>query len=136
MTSGPAVLRQAAILTGGLGTRLGSLAAQRPKAILPVGGRPFLAWLMREMQRFGVEEFVLLTGHLSAAVADGIRELSAWLPKKTRIVISEEPIRAGTGGALFHARDYLSDRFLLCNGDSLLDTRFRGQKGIPRSGDF
>jgi D-glycero-D-manno-heptose 1,7-bisphosphate phosphatase len=37
-------------------------------------------------------------------------------------VLSEEPFQAGTGGALWHARGLLDDRFLLCNGDSLLDT--------------
>jgi len=48
--------------------------------------------------------------------------LFAALPRPARITISEEPIRAGTGGAVFHARDRLEDRFLLCNGDSLLDS--------------
>src|SRR6185437_14941147 len=60
-----AVVRQCAVLVGGLGTRLGALTATTPKPILPCGDRPFLAWLMREMLRFGVEEFLLLTGHLS-----------------------------------------------------------------------
>jgi len=35
--------------------------------------------------------------------------------------MSEEPMRAGTGGAVYHARDRLDQRFLLCNGDSLFD---------------
>ena len=43
------------------------------------------------------------------------------LPRPVRIALSEEPIRAGTGGAVFHARAQLQDRFLLCNGDSLFD---------------
>ena len=30
-------------------------------------------------------------------------------------------MRAGTGGAVFHARERLAERFLLCNGDSLFD---------------
>jgi NDP-sugar pyrophosphorylase family protein len=30
-------------------------------------------------------------------------------------------VRAGTGGALFHARDLLEERFLVCNGNSLFD---------------
>jgi D-glycero-D-manno-heptose 1,7-bisphosphate phosphatase len=35
------------------------------------------------------------------------------------ISISREPVRAGTGGAVFHAHEHLQERFLLCNGDSL-----------------
>ena len=117
----PATVRQCAILAGGLGSRLGALTATTPKPILPVGDRPFLAWLMREFVRFGVEEFLLLTGHLSDRLAAGLAGIAATLPRPVRIVISEEPAPAGTGGALFHARDRLDERFLLCNGDSLFD---------------
>ena len=116
-----ATLRQAAILVGGLGTRLGALTSDTPKPLLPVGGRPFLAWLLRELSRFGVEEAVLLTGHLAGRVRAAADDLDAWLPKPMRIVLSEEPSQAGTGGALWHARGLLDERFLLCNGDSLLD---------------
>lgn len=116
-----ATVRQCAVLVGGLGTRLGALAAETPKPMLDVGGRPFLFWLLRELSRFGVEEALLLTGHLSERVAAGVRGLAEMLPRPMAIDISEEPARAGTGGALFHARDRLHDRFLLCNGDSLLD---------------
>ncbi len=114
-------IRQCAVLVGGLGTRLGALTASTPKPILPCGDRPFLAWLMREFVRFGVEEFVLLTGHLSAEVEARVHALAALLPRQARIVVSEEPVRAGTGGAVFHARERLDRRFLLCNGDSLFD---------------
>jgi len=34
-------------------------------------------------------------------------------------VVSQEPSRGGTAGAIWHARDKLDERFLLCNGDTL-----------------
>jgi D,D-heptose 1,7-bisphosphate phosphatase len=114
-------IRQCAILVGGLGTRLGTLTAAMPKPLLPIADRPFLAWLMREFVRFGVDEFVLLTGYLSEQVEAQVQALAALLPRATRIVLSEEPEQAGTGGAVYHARARLADRFLLCNGDSLFD---------------
>ncbi len=114
-------VRQCAILAGGLGTRLGALAADTPKPVLPIGDRPFLAWLMQEVSRFGVEEVLLLTGHLSERVEASVRAIAAELPRPLRIEFAQEPTRAGTGGALFHARDRLDERFLLCNGDSLFD---------------
>jgi D-glycero-D-manno-heptose 1,7-bisphosphate phosphatase len=76
---------------------------------------------MREMLRFGVDEFVILTGHLSAAVEEAVLHAADALPKRVKVVFSEEKLRAGTGGALFHARPHLAERFLLCNGDSLFD---------------
>ena len=115
-------VRQCAVLLGGLGTRLGSLAETVPKPLLIRGERPFLAWLLRELCRFGVTEFLLLTGHLSDAVERALPAIRARLPRPVTISISREPVRAGTGGAMFHAREHLHERFLLCNGDSLFDT--------------
>jgi D,D-heptose 1,7-bisphosphate phosphatase len=120
---------QCAVLVGGLGTRLGALTAATPKPILPCGDRPFLAWLLREFCRFGITDFLLLTGHLSAEIERVAADIQTGLPVPTRITLSEEPIRAGTGGAVFHARDRLHDRFLLSNGDSLFDFNLAGLLG-------
>lgn len=116
-----ATVTQCAVLVGGLGTRLGPLTAHTPKPLLPCGDRPFLGWLLREFVRFGVSDFLLLTGHLSAVVEEAAAAIQAMLPRGAGVALSEEPIRAGTGGAVYHARDRLDRRFLLCNGDSLFD---------------
>ncbi len=110
------------MLVGGLGTRLGALTAVTPKPLLSVGGRPFLAWLMREFIRFGTEEFVLLAGHGAAAIDASLDALIASLPRKTRVMVSQEPSRSGTGGAVWHARHRLDEGFLLCNGNSMFAT--------------
>jgi histidinol-phosphate phosphatase family protein len=116
-----ATVKQCAVLVGGLGTRLGSLTTTTPKPLLPCGDRPFLAWLLRELVRFGVTDILLLTGYLSDQVVQAAAAIEASLPRPARVAISEEPFRAGTGGAVFHARGRLAERFMLCNGDSLLD---------------
>ncbi len=116
-----ATVAQCAILVGGLGTRLGARTQHLPKALMPCGDRPFLAWLMREMQRYGVDEFLLLAGHLSGEIEAALAGLRAFLPRPARIEVSVEPHRAGTGGALHHASHRLHDRFFLCNGDSVFD---------------
>ena len=115
-------IRQCAILTGGLGTRLGALTASTPKPLLPVGDRPFLGWLMRELVRFGIEDFVLLAGHLAPALEAALPGLRAGLPRPARVRLSVEPAPAGTAGALRHAAPLLAEQFLMCNGDSLFDT--------------
>ena len=115
------MVRQCAVLVGGLGTRLGAITAATPKPLLTVGDRPFLAWLLREVVRYGITDILLLTGHLSGVVAESLQALQDWLPRPVTLNVSEEPTRAGTGGALFHAREHLQDSFLLLNGDSLFD---------------
>jgi len=54
-------------------------------------------------------------------VEEAVMQAADALPKRVKVVFSEEKLRAGTGGALFHARAHLAERFLLCNGDSLFD---------------
>ena len=49
-------MKQAVILCGGQGTRLGDLTKDTPKPLLHVGGRPFIEHLMQEVTRYGFEE--------------------------------------------------------------------------------
>ncbi|MGT2501560.1 HAD-IIIA family hydrolase [Bradyrhizobium guangxiense] len=113
------MLRQAVILVGGLGTRLGERTKLIPKPMLDIGGRPFLDTLIDELVRYGVfDEILLLAGHKAEIVET---HYAAAVRGQTRIVVSRETEPLGTGGALVHARNLLHDRFLLLNGDSLFD---------------
>jgi len=114
--------RQCAILVGGLGSRLGQLTTDIPKPLLDCGGRPFLAWILRELSRFGIEETVLLAGYKSERIERFCRDIPSLLPKPMSVKVSVEPEPAGTGGAVWYARDLLADTFLLVNGDSWIDT--------------
>lgn len=119
-----ATVRQAVVLVGGRGTRLGPLTADTPKPLLEVGGRPFLGWLLRELCRYGVEDVLLLAGHLADRIEAAIPGIVAALPRRLAVTVLSEPadVPAGTGGALVRARHLLDDRVLVCNGDTLFDT--------------
>jgi D,D-heptose 1,7-bisphosphate phosphatase len=115
------MVRQAVILCGGLGSRLGELVAETPKPLLLVDGVPFLDVLLFELARHGVMQILLLAGFAAPRIVD----YAASTPLKARfglqIEVSIEPQRAGTGGAVWHARDRLDDQFFLLNGDSWFD---------------
>jgi NDP-sugar pyrophosphorylase family protein len=115
------MIRQAMILCGGLGTRLGALTAGRPKPLLPVDGAPFLDLLLFELGRHGVTRILLLAGF----AAEQVREFAATTALASRfgldIEVLVEPTPAGTGGALWQARERFDDRFFLLNGDSWFD---------------
>jgi D-glycero-D-manno-heptose 1,7-bisphosphate phosphatase len=108
------MIRQAVVLVGGLGTRLGALTKETPKPLLAVGGKPFLHILVEELIRQDVEEILLLAGFQ----AEKLRSLASIYPQ-VRIVEEASPL--GTGGALRNAQDRLDDRFFFLNGDSLFD---------------
>ena len=108
----------AVILAGGLATRLGDTTRSTPKALLPVAGRPFLAWQLDRLVRSGFGEALILTGYLGDAVASFVGDGSAFgLRLRTR---SDGPVLLGTAGALRHALDALDDDFLVTYGDSYL----------------
>src|SRR5581483_12318211 len=83
------------------------------------------------------EKFVLLAGYRAEQVETFVAGAQQWLPKQVEIAISREPAPAGTGGALWHARELLDESFLLINGDSWLDTnlaRFMAGAGEGATG--
>jgi dTDP-glucose pyrophosphorylase/histidinol phosphatase-like enzyme len=118
-----AAIRQAVILVGGKGTRLGAITQSIPKPMLPIAsGRPFLDYLLEMIERHGYEDILLLAGHLGEvleAAYDGRRIGGA------TIRVLQEPIPLGTGGALTAAREALDPRFLMMNGDAFFDINLR-----------
>ena len=115
------MIGQAVILCGGRGTRLGALTADTPKPLLPVGGTPFLDRLLFEFARHGIRRVLLLAGFGAGQVVEYAEatELSARFGLEIDVAVEPQP--AGTGGAVWHARDRLDDRFFLLNGDSWFD---------------
>lgn len=115
-------MRQAVILVGGRGTRLGALTRDVPKPLLPIAGRsPFLDYLLDDIARHGVTEIVLLAGHLGASVHQRYHQ-ARFRGAEVRVVIEPQP--AGTAGALSYAADLLDDTFMMSNGDSLFDINY------------
>ncbi|MFO1102114.1 MAG: HAD-IIIA family hydrolase [Methylocystis sp.] len=119
------MIRQAVILCGGQGTRLGALTASTPKPLLPVAGAPFLDVLVEEVGRCGFNRVLLLAGHLSQEIEAFVRSSAAAKRRSVEIDLSVEPLRAGTGGAVRFAEAKLDDVFLLMNGDSWFDVNLR-----------
>ena len=74
-------VKQAAILIGGKGTRLGDAVRDIPKPLLEVCGRPFVEHVMGNLRRFGFDHFVLLAGYQAAVVEDYYGADSAFADK-------------------------------------------------------
>jgi D-glycero-alpha-D-manno-heptose 1-phosphate guanylyltransferase len=105
----------AAVLAGGLGTRLRSVVSDKPKVLADVGGRPFLEYLLDQLAREGVRSVVLCTGYMG----DQIQNRFGTAYNKMALRYSREPHPLGTGGALRLALPMLqSDTVLVLNGDS------------------
>jgi NDP-sugar pyrophosphorylase family protein len=113
----------AAILAGGLGTRLQAVVGDRPKVLAPVGGRPYLTYLLDQLVSARAREVVLLTGHRAEQIRAELGE--SYKGVRLRYSVEEAPL--GTAGALRHALPLLRKRvMLLMNGDSYCDVDFGG----------
>ncbi|MBV8282215.1 MAG: NTP transferase domain-containing protein [Candidatus Eremiobacteraeota bacterium] len=116
VVSGP--LPPAAILAGGLATRLGGLVADTPKALLEVAGRPFVFHQLDWLRRGGVREVVLCVGHLGRQIEQAVGDGS---PTGVSVRYSDDGAAlAGTGGALRRALPLLGAEFFVLYGDSWL----------------
>lgn len=105
----------AAILAGGLGTRLRSVVNDRPKVMAMVAGRPFLTHLLDQLAESGIQKTVLCTGYMGSVIREELGDRYQDL----ELVYSVEETPLGTGGALRQACEILSDELLLVlNGDS------------------
>jgi len=94
--------------------------ASPPPALRQCGGRPILAWVMREFLRFGVERFLLLSDASPALLQDAVASLAAFLPRQPQIATMRVPDPGGAD-ALRAARGQVDEWFLLCRGGTLFD---------------
>jgi NDP-sugar pyrophosphorylase family protein len=116
---GPAM--KAMILAAGLGTRLGPLTANRPKALVEVAGRTLLEITLSRLSSFGVRDVIINVHHFADMI---LKYLKANGNFGLRIEISHEELLLDTGGGLkkaswFFLRDSSEEPFLLHNVDVL-----------------
>jgi histidinol-phosphate phosphatase family protein len=82
MSSKPLSLRQrptqAVILAGGRGTRLKPITDTRPKPMVEVLGKPFLAYQIEQLREQGFEKILLLLGYMHEVVRDYCGDGSRW----------------------------------------------------------
>jgi len=109
------------VLCAGLGTRLRPLTSEVPKAAVPVCGVPLLRYAFSLLAGAGVRRVVVNAHHLAGRIVETACAAAQALGQS--VVVSREPIIAGTGGALREARAALEGAraIVLMNGDILFD---------------
>ena len=109
----------AAILVGGKGTRLRSVVSDKPKVLAEIDGRPFLAYLLDQLESNNVSEVVFCSGYMAETIEACFGEKY----KSIAIKYSKEETPLDTGGALRLALPmFSSETILVMNGDSYVDT--------------
>ena len=102
------------ILAAGKGTRMGPLTENRPKAMLPIANRPLLEHIIVAIKAAGIKDFLVVTGYCKEKIIDHFgngRSLGV------NIEYIEQQRQNGTADAIAVARNSITERFLVTNGD-------------------
>lgn len=121
---------KAVMMAGGRGTRISSVAADVPKPMLRVCGKPVLEHEIECLRTQGFTDLILTVGHLAPVIMDYFGDGSGRSPATGQpfgvhidYFIEKEPM--GNAGALFQIKDQLTEDFLLLNADAVFDVDFK-----------
>jgi NDP-sugar pyrophosphorylase family protein len=117
------MLESAAILAGGLATRLRPLTEKIPKSLVTVAGQPFVDWQLRLLSQKGIRHVVLCLGYLGEQVHDFVKDGADWGLTVEYSFDGDKLL--GTAGALLRALPLLPATFWLFYGDSYLDFDYK-----------
>src|SRR3954447_11129514 len=113
--------KRVVVLAGGEGTRLRPYTAVLPKPLMPLGDRPILDIVLRQLRAAGVEHVTIATGYLAELIeafcSDG-RNYGLEID----YFREQEPL--GTVGALATIDGLQNGPFLVMNGDVLTDMSY------------
>lgn len=103
------------IMAAGRGTRMKDLAADKPKHLLPVLGRPFLEHMLDRLRQAGFKEIIVITGHQNHAF-----EKYRAVPDIRLVEQHMFRERYGTAAAIEAVKDIVGGRpFAAIAGDNL-----------------
>lgn len=105
------------VMAGGLGSRLGDLTRDKPKPMLPVGGKPVLQRIVETFKEKGFSKFTFCVNYKATIIKDYFQNGDSF---EVDINYTEEEDRMGTAGALtLVEKNTLDEPFFVINGDVL-----------------
>lgn len=108
---------KAVILAAGEGTRLRPFTYTRPKAMIPVAGKPILEWIIESLRNAGLTEIIIVVHYMKEKIIEYFGDGSNFNVKITYV---EQPEAKGTGDALLQVEKFIKGHdFLLMYGDLL-----------------
>jgi NDP-sugar pyrophosphorylase family protein len=124
-------VKRAVVLAGGLGTRLRPYTTVLPKPLMPVGDRPVLDIVVRQLHHHGFERVTIATGYLAELIEAYFGDGHGY---GVHIDYFREQEPLGTVGSLALIDD-LDDDFIFMNGDVLTDIDYSGFLGRHTASD-
>lgn len=115
------------ILAAGHGSRMGPFGERVPKPIAPICNQPLLAYQLAHMRALGVEDVIIVVGHLGDRIREALGDGAA---HGVRIRYVEQRQRLGLAHAVGQLEGQIDRPFLLFLGDIFFEMRDLG--AMPR----
>lgn len=106
------------IIAGGQGTRIASVHAEIPKAMIPIDGKPILEYQIEMAKRYDYTDFLFIIGYMGDQIEDYFANGEKW---GVTIEYFKEEIPLGTAGALGYLKEKLTEDFFVFYGDTVMD---------------
>lgn len=106
---------QAVILAAGRGSRMGALTDALPKPMLEVNGKTLLEHKFDALPE-GVDEIIIIVGYLGDTIR---KKFGDSYNGRKMTYVEQQNIVGGTADALWQAKDHLTGKFLVINGDDI-----------------
>jgi len=110
------------ILAGGMATRLRPITEKIPKALVEVGGEPFIAHQLRLLYFHGVHRVVISAWYRGDMIRDYVGDGSEFDMQVSYVFDGDKPL--GTGGAIRRALHLLKEPFFVLYGDAYLPCNY------------
>ena len=122
---------KAVILAGGKGARLAPYTTIFPKPLVPIGERPILEIIIRQLVQQGIGDITLSVGHLGELIEAYFQNGHRNIPGLNLNYVREaQPL--GTAGPLARIPG-LDDTFLVMNGDVLTTLNYQALCAFHRA---
>ena len=109
---------QVVILAAGKGTRMLPLTETKPKPMQLVSGRNLIEWKLEALPE-ETKEVIIVVGHQGEQIEKYFGDEWRGFGAKMRIRYVHQAELNGTAGALWAAKDFLRNRFIVMMGDDL-----------------
>ncbi|MCM8768893.1 MAG: sugar phosphate nucleotidyltransferase [Candidatus Omnitrophica bacterium] len=110
----------AIIPAAGLGTRLRPFTYSRPKALLPLAGRPMIAYVLETVSSIGATRVVFIVGHLASQIALSVKDNFSG-----EVIFVQQKEFLGLGHAILQAEPVAKGETLIFLGDTLVEGNLR-----------
>jgi NDP-sugar pyrophosphorylase family protein len=114
------MIPEVVILCGGYGTRARQINNKLPKALFPLNQKPFLYWVLRNLENQGVKKVILCIGYKGNLIRSFVKKIQDKLNLKIILSSESERYLLGTGGAIKKILNKLGNYFFIMNGDTFL----------------